>query len=124
MNDDKWFKKIALITMTLSLVLIIFGKLMAEHILIAVVLLFQIALGYGGTLRRVPNPNPKVVNNNNNTSIILYTLMLSVVISSIEASLVSRNAAIITFILCYITFSIFVFLNKKEVNFLIQWRVG
>jgi len=59
MNDDKRFKKIALITMTLSLVLIIFGKLMAEHILIAVVLLFQIALGYGGTLRRVPNPNPK-----------------------------------------------------------------
>ncbi|AES77216.2 transmembrane protein, putative [Medicago truncatula] len=130
MNDDKRFKKIVVTTMSLSLVLIMigamnmssyFGKFMAEHdtavmlILIAVVFLFQIALGYGRTLHRVPNPNP-----NNNTVIIIYTLLLSSVISSIEASLVSRNAAIITFIFCHITFSIFVLLHEQEIPHVIR----
>jgi len=72
-------------------------------IVLAVVSIFQIALNIGSTLHRVRNPNPNP-HNNNNTMVILYILLLSSVISSIEVRLVSNTAAaIITFILYHIT---------------------
>ena len=121
-NDkDKRFKQVVVTTMNLFLVLVIFaamnissyfGKFMAEHdtfvmlILLAVVLFFQVVLDI--TLHNVSN-------NHNNTFIILYILVLSSVISSIEVSLISQTAAIITFILCYITLTRFVIFNSQEI---------
>jgi hypothetical protein len=117
-------KQVVVITKTLSALLIIiaalsispfFGKFMAEHdttvmvITLALVLSFQIILGYGFTRHHVP------YNNINNNLIIFDVLLLSCIISSIEVSLVSSQTdVIITFILCYTTVSWFVFLNLKD----------
>jgi len=117
-------KQVFAITTTLSALLIIFsalsispffGKFMAEQdttvmvIILALVLSFQIILGYGFTRHHIR------YNNINTNLIIFYILLLSSVISSIEVSLVSsQTAVIITFILCYTTVSWFVFLNMKD----------
>ncbi|RHN44219.1 hypothetical protein MtrunA17_Chr7g0217001 [Medicago truncatula] len=136
-KDHQRFKRVVVITMNLFLALIMFaamnissyfGKFMVQHniavmlIVLAVVSIFQIALNIGSTLHRVPNPNPNPHknNNNNNTMVILYILLLSSVISSIEVRLVSNTAAaIINFILCHITLTRFVTFNKQEIPRLI-----
>jgi len=135
-KDHQRFKRVVVITMNLFLALIMFaamnissyfGKFMAQHniavmlIVVAVVSIFHIALNIGSTLHRVPNPNPNPLkNNNNNTMVILYILLLSSVISSIEVRLVSNTAAaMINFTLCHITLTRFVTFNKQEIPRLI-----
>jgi hypothetical protein len=79
-------------------------------IILAVVLSAQIVLVYGMTKHHVPYNN-----NINNDLIILYVLLQSSIISSIEVSLVSSHfTAIITFLLCHFTMLWFVFLNMGE----------
>jgi hypothetical protein len=133
---DRRLEQLALTTLMLSFFLTIvvtmnkssyFGKFMAEHdttvilSLVALVLFFQIAI-FCITRYHLSNNN----NNNNNIDIkngTLHILVLSSVTSTIEVSLVSYIAAIITFILCCITLTWFVEVNSQEVPNLIKFII-
>jgi hypothetical protein len=131
---DRRLEQLALTTLMLSFFLTIvvtmnkssyFGKFMAEHdttvilSLVALVLFFQIAI-FCITQYHLSNNNNINIDIKNGT---LHILVLSSVTSTIEVSLVSYIAAIITFILCCITLTWFVEVNSQEVPNLISFII-
>ncbi|CAJ2665430.1 unnamed protein product [Trifolium pratense] len=121
---DRRFEKLALATAIYSMVLTIFVgaisissyigyNLVAEYYtvvilsLIAIALIFQIAIIYF--------TRQHLSDNDNNIMTIVHILVLSSVTSSMEVSLVSNIAAIITFVLCFITIIWFVTVNSQGI---------
>ncbi|CAJ2665332.1 unnamed protein product [Trifolium pratense] len=134
-NRDRRLEQLARTTLMLSLFLTIvvtlntssyIGKFMAEHdtivmlSLVALVLFFQIAIFRITRYHLSNNNDDDNIDIKNGT---LHILVLSSVTSSIEVSLISYIAAIITFILCCITLTWFVIVNSKEVRGLMNFII-
>jgi hypothetical protein len=120
-SDKERFEKVAIKSMVLCLILIMFpalkissfgGKFMAQYDTFIMVFLIVFVFLYQAYLYDITKSHAV----NNTIYSVLHILLLSSILSVVEVSLVSRTAATVILILWVMTFATIVDNNRKEIS--------